>query len=86
MVRKEVARSLAQRLILLSGLGFVLLASAALAEEPKLEVESYLIPSADPGIQLYIRNKHPAVAFPVTKFFSTSMAQRIPPRPRSICR
>ena len=53
MVRKEVARSLAQRLVLLSGLGFVLLASAALAEAPKLEVESYLIPSADPGIQLY---------------------------------
>jgi hypothetical protein len=60
MVRKEVARSLAQRLVLLSGLGLVLLASAALAEAPKLEVESYLIPSADPGIQLYIRNKHPA--------------------------
>ena len=60
MVRKEVARSLAQRSVLLSGLGLVLLASAALAEEPKLEVESYLIPSADPGIQLYIRNKHPA--------------------------
>ena len=60
MVRKEIARSLAQRLVLLSGLGLVLLASAALAEEPKLEVESYLIPSADPGIQLYIRNKHPA--------------------------
>jgi len=36
MVRKEVARSLAQRLVLLSGLGLVLLASAALAEEPKL--------------------------------------------------
>jgi pimeloyl-ACP methyl ester carboxylesterase len=60
MVRKEIARSLAQRLVLLSGLGLVLLVSAALAEEPKLEVESYLIPSADPGIQLYIRNKHPA--------------------------
>ena len=27
---------------------------------PKLETESYLIPSADPGIQLYIRNKHAA--------------------------
>ena len=47
----------------------VLLALAALfsppsvrADEAKLETESYLIPSADPGISLYVRNKHPAGA------------------------
>src|SRR5262249_27054685 len=39
---------------------FVSLATGALAEEGKLETESYRIPSADPGIELYIRNKHPA--------------------------
>src|SRR5262245_38770871 len=39
---------------------FVSLATGALAEEVKLETESYRIPSADPGIELYIRNKHPA--------------------------
>jgi hypothetical protein len=38
----------------------VSLASTAFAEDPKLAMESYLIPSADSGIQLYIRNKHPA--------------------------
>jgi pimeloyl-ACP methyl ester carboxylesterase len=34
--------------------------TGALAEEVKLETESYMIPSADPDIELYIRNKHPA--------------------------
>ena len=34
-------------------------ACASFADSPKLTTESYLIPSADPGIQLYIRNKHP---------------------------
>ena len=38
----------------------VSLAATALADEPKLATESYMIPSADAGIQLYIRNKHPA--------------------------
>jgi len=45
---------------LLPGLGLILSASLALTEEPRLEAESYLIPSADPGITLFIRNKHPA--------------------------
>jgi pimeloyl-ACP methyl ester carboxylesterase len=46
---------------------FVLAAtSIAFAQAPKLETESYRIPSADPGIELYIRNKRPAAmkAFP----------------------
>jgi pimeloyl-ACP methyl ester carboxylesterase len=33
---------------------------AAAAQTPQLQTESYLIHSADPGIDLYIRNKHPA--------------------------
>jgi len=32
----------------------------ARAAEVKLETESYTIPSGDPGIDLYIRHKHPA--------------------------
>src|SRR5438477_12365910 len=34
--------------------------SLAVADAPKLATENYRIPSADPGIELYIRNKHPA--------------------------
>jgi pimeloyl-ACP methyl ester carboxylesterase len=34
--------------------------SIAAAQGLKLETESYLIPTSDPDIQLYIRNKHPA--------------------------
>jgi pimeloyl-ACP methyl ester carboxylesterase len=34
--------------------------STAFAEAPKLETESYRIPSGDAGIELYIRNKRPA--------------------------
>jgi pimeloyl-ACP methyl ester carboxylesterase len=44
-------------LAVIAGLPF---ASAARADEAKLDAESYQIPSADPGIALYIRNKHPA--------------------------
>ncbi len=36
------------------------LASSAFADPPKLESESYRIPAVDPGIELYVRNKHPA--------------------------
>ncbi len=39
---------------------YVSLASMAFADDPRLATESYMIPSSDPGIQLYIRNKHPA--------------------------
>ena len=42
------------------GVAGLLIVPPARADEPKLDSESYLIPSADPGIQLYIRNKHPA--------------------------
>ena len=41
---------------------FVALASGAEMQshaEPKLATESYMIPSRDPGIQLYVRNKRP---------------------------
>jgi pimeloyl-ACP methyl ester carboxylesterase len=34
--------------------------SAVAAQERKLDSESYFIPSSDAGVQLYIRNKHPA--------------------------
>jgi hypothetical protein len=48
---------------------YVSLVSMAFADDPKLATESYMIPSADPGIQLYIRNKHPAgvTTFPAEK-------------------
>jgi len=63
-------RSLARLLAALSlGLGVIAAASAASAQTVKLESESYLIPSADPGIELYMRNKHPAgvTSFPADK-------------------
>jgi pimeloyl-ACP methyl ester carboxylesterase len=50
----------AARAAALVGLGFLLAAAAARAEEARLESEDYLIPSVDPGIELFIRNKHPA--------------------------
>ena len=69
MVQRQMARRLVHASALLSGLALALLTAAARAEGPKLDVESYLIPSADPGIQLYIRNKHPAgvTSFPADK-------------------
>jgi pimeloyl-ACP methyl ester carboxylesterase len=60
MTVSQNAPRLAHAFAKLAALGLIVLASAALADEPKLETESYLIPSVDPGIQLYIRNKHPA--------------------------
>ena len=43
---------------------FVALASyAGISQaEPKLATESYMIPSRDSGIQLYVRNKRPEIA------------------------
>src|SRR5437899_2905341 len=38
---------------------FFSLASPVLADGQKIETENYQIPAADPGIQLFIRNKHP---------------------------
>ena len=41
---------------LLSGLPY---STPALAAPPQLETKSFTIPSVDPGIELYMRNKHP---------------------------
>ncbi len=57
--RQNAPRSI-RRLAQAAALLFALGVSQARPDEPKLETESYLIPSADPGIQLYIRNKHAA--------------------------
>src|SRR5215472_9875080 len=38
----------------------ILLISQTSAAPLKIETESYRIPAADSGIELYIRNKHPA--------------------------
>ena len=59
MIARQDARWLAA-IVLAPVLALVMQASPASSNELKLESESYLIPSADPGIQLYIRNKHPA--------------------------
>ena len=53
-------RALALLSPFLAGIAGLLMVPPARADELKLDGESYLIPSADPGIQLYIRNKHPA--------------------------
>jgi len=42
---------------LLSSLAY---STPALAAPPQLETRSFTIPSVDPGIELYMRNKHPA--------------------------
>ncbi len=46
---------------------WLVLAPAASSQTPKIVVENYFVPSADPGIQLYVRNKRPEG---VTKFGS----------------
>src|SRR5262245_35216553 len=35
------------------------LSGAALAGAPQITMEEFMVPAADPGIQLYVRNKHP---------------------------
>ena len=35
-------------------------AAPALAQTPKIVMEEVLVPAVDPGIQIYVRNKHPA--------------------------
>lgn len=46
------------RFILAAAIGFV--ATAAVAQAPKIVTEEMMVPSTDPGIQIYVRNKHPA--------------------------
>ena len=73
MTRRRIAHWLARPVALLAGIGFILAVAAAssvsttLADETRLEIEDYVIPSADLGIELFIRNKHPAG---VTRFGS----------------
>jgi pimeloyl-ACP methyl ester carboxylesterase len=35
-------------------------ATAALAQSPKVVMEEFMVPAADPGIEIYVRNKRPA--------------------------
>jgi pimeloyl-ACP methyl ester carboxylesterase len=44
---------------LLSLLVFFSMSFATHAQTPKLAMEEFMVPSGDPGIQLYVRNKHP---------------------------
>jgi hypothetical protein len=53
------------------GLAIVGCAAMQKPAESKIASESYLIPSSDAGIQLYIRNKH-------AEGMSRSSAERIP--------
>jgi pimeloyl-ACP methyl ester carboxylesterase len=48
---------------------FLSAVSPVLADSQKIETENYRIPAADPGIQLFIRNKHPegVTNFPAEK-------------------
>jgi len=45
------------------------LSSAAFAAAPQIKMEEFMVPAADAGIQLYVRNKHPQGAnkFPAEK-------------------
>jgi len=40
----------------------LVLSTGALAKEPKIAMEEFMVPAVDPGISLYVRNKHPAGA------------------------
>jgi pimeloyl-ACP methyl ester carboxylesterase len=53
------AASLRTALACLATTGF-LMSPPAQAASPKLETTDVMIPSGDPGIQLFVRNKHPA--------------------------
>lgn len=53
--------------ILVVFMPWLVLAPAASSQTPKIVVENYFVPSADPGVQLYVRNKRPEG---VTKFGS----------------
>src|SRR5271166_4323631 len=46
---------------LLGGLVLLGISSSimAVAATPELETKSFVIPSVDPGVELYMRNKHP---------------------------
>ena len=37
-----------------------MLATAAFAQTPRLVTEEMMVPSSDPGIEIYVRNKRPA--------------------------
>ena len=56
---KRIAHFFAALLVLMMG------ASAIAANKPKLAMEEFMVPSGAPGINLYVRNKHPQG---VTKF------------------
>jgi pimeloyl-ACP methyl ester carboxylesterase len=43
-----------------AGAAFSLLASTAFAQTPKIVMEEMMVPSPQPGIQIYVRNKHRA--------------------------
>src|SRR5882724_13620888 len=38
----------------------MIIAPAALAQTPKITMEEMMVPSPDPGIEIYVRNKRPA--------------------------
>src|SRR6201990_1370277 len=38
----------------------MIIAPAALAQTPKIVMEEMMVPSSDPGIDIYVRNKRPA--------------------------
>jgi hypothetical protein len=72
-------------LVLLSNIAFPAMASAA---PPELETRSFTIPSVDPGIELYVRNKHPAgmTTFSSDKTVFSFMEPPILLKRVSICR
>ena len=70
---------------LLSLLAFVCVGFGAQAQTPKITMEEFMVPTADAGIQLYVRNKYPqgVKKIPGEKSCCSCMAQPIPPRLRS---
>ena len=62
------------------------LAFGAQAQDAKIAMEEFMIPSGDPGISLYVRNKHPEGMSRVrsTTWLANCRAQGLKNGPRSI--
>src|ERR1700691_2092177 len=53
------ALKLKQPWYLLSALAVMVAGTTAMAKDPAIVMEEFTVPAVDPGIDLYVRNKHP---------------------------
>jgi hypothetical protein len=84
-VREEVG--VRRQLVGMAMVASFALSPAVFAQTPRLVMSEAMIQSSDPGIQLYVRNKHAAdmTSFSLIGRCSSFTAQPILPKPVSIC-